>query len=44
VHRAVARPRWSAAVEDVSRRLGLARLFGSPVILRAEPVEAPTSG
>ena len=39
VHRAVGRPAWSALVEGVSRRLGLTRLFGSPVILRAEPVE-----
>ena len=37
VHRAVGRPRWSALAEGISRRLGLTRLFGSPVILRAEP-------
>jgi 2-polyprenyl-3-methyl-5-hydroxy-6-metoxy-1,4-benzoquinol methylase len=43
VHRAIKRPRTSAAVEELARRLGLARLFGSPVILRAEPV-AVSSG
>ncbi|MBN1917797.1 MAG: class I SAM-dependent methyltransferase [Verrucomicrobia bacterium] len=36
VHRAVGRPGWSARAEDVARRLGLTRLLGSPVILRAE--------
>jgi len=41
VHRALGRRAWSALVEDVSRRLGLTRLFGSPVILRAEPMERP---
>ena len=39
VHRAVGRPAWSALAEDAARRLGLTRLLGSPVILRAEPVE-----
>ena len=39
VHRAVGRPTWSALAEDAARRLGLTRLLGSPVILRAEPVE-----
>jgi 2-polyprenyl-3-methyl-5-hydroxy-6-metoxy-1,4-benzoquinol methylase len=39
VHRAVGRPAWSARAEDAARRLGLTRLLGSPVILRAEPVE-----
>jgi SAM-dependent methyltransferase len=44
VHRAVGRPRWSARAEAVSRRLGLTRLFGSPVIVRAEPVECRRGG
>ncbi len=44
VHRAMGRPRTSAAVEEFAQRLGLARLFGSPVILRAEPVGAAASG
>ena len=38
VHRALRQPRWSALAEAVSRRLGLTRLFGSPVIVRTEPV------
>ena len=37
VHRALGKPRASVLAERVSRRLGLTRLLGSPVILRAEP-------
>jgi SAM-dependent methyltransferase len=37
VHRAVGRPALSARAEDAARRLGLTRLLGSPVIVRAEP-------
>jgi SAM-dependent methyltransferase len=40
VHRAAGRPGWSARVERRSRQLGLTRLFGSPVILRAERAAA----
>lgn len=44
VHRALGQPRTSAVVEDVSRRLGLTRLMGSPVILRAEPTRRDKAG
>jgi SAM-dependent methyltransferase len=36
VHRALGRARLSRGLEALSRGLGLARLFGSPVILRVE--------
>jgi len=39
VHRALGKPRASALAERISRRLGLTRLLGSPVILRAEPMQ-----
>jgi SAM-dependent methyltransferase len=35
VHRQMRRPRLSARVEDVARRLGLTRLLGAPVLLAA---------
>jgi len=44
VHRMLGRPRASAVAEDVSRRLGLTRLLGSPVILRAEPTRRGKGG
>jgi 2-polyprenyl-3-methyl-5-hydroxy-6-metoxy-1,4-benzoquinol methylase len=36
LHRAARRPACSARLEEWSRRAGLTRLFGSPVIVRAE--------
>lgn len=36
IHRALGRQRVSSRLEAISRGLGLTRLFGSPVILRAE--------
>jgi alpha-D-ribose 1-methylphosphonate 5-triphosphate diphosphatase PhnM len=37
VHLALGRPALSARAEEAARRLGLTRLLGSPVVVRAEP-------
>lgn len=40
VHRALGRPALSARAEEAARRLGLTRLLGSPVVVRAEPASS----